>query len=72
MPDQPELRREGSVGKKKAEVYLDSACDMLPHSILTVKQEVRTGHVGSATEQEKSSKTVHFPDTVFSILLLLR
>lgn len=62
MPGQPELRRESSVGKKRAEdVYLDSACDMLPHSILTVKQEIRTGHKGSATNQEKSSKPVQFP-----------
>lgn len=34
MPDQPELRRKGSAGKKRADVYLDSACDILPHSIL--------------------------------------
>lgn len=72
MPDQLELRRKGSAGKKRADVYLDSACDMLPHSILTVKQEIRTRHVSSAIEQGKSSKIVHFPDAVFSILLLLR
>lgn len=65
MPDQPELRREGSVGKKRVDVYLDLACDMLPHSILTAKQEIRTGHIGSATEQWKRSKTLHFSDAVF-------
>lgn len=72
MPLQPELRNKGSIGKKRAEdVYLDSACDMLPHSILTVKQEIRTGDVCSETDQGKSSKPLHFPDAVFSILLLL-
>ena len=48
------------------------ACDMLPHGILIAKQEIETGHVGSETEQGKSSKRVHLPDPVFSILLFLR
>lgn len=58
-------------GERKMLLTWTLACDMLPHSILTVKREIRTGHVGSATEQGKSSKRVHLPDPVFSVLLFL-
>ncbi|KAJ7406979.1 hypothetical protein BTVI_64380 [Pitangus sulphuratus] len=66
--------KAGYVGKRRPDdvVYLDLDCDMLSHSIHIVKQEMRTGHVGSTTEKGKSSKTVHLPDPVFSILLFLK
>lgn len=41
------------------------ASDMLLHSILIVTLEVRTGYVGSATEQGESTKTENLPDPDF-------